>query len=110
MSDPVNHPGHYTQGKIEPIDVIEDWKLDYHVGSALKYIARHKHKGKPLEDLKKARWFLDRAIMRRVKDCPQEPTGYEQVTMAIGHEYDKKRWPERDASAMTGRELRESGE
>lgn len=62
MSDPVNHPRHYTKGRIEPIDVIEDWKLGFCDGNAVKYIARHRHKGTPVEDLKKARWYLDRLI------------------------------------------------
>lgn len=62
MSDTVNHPPHYNHGSIEPIDVIEDWKLGYHLGTVLKYISRHDHKGRPLEDLLKARWFLNRAI------------------------------------------------
>lgn len=62
MSDSVNHPNHYTQGKFEVIDVIEDWNLGFHDGNAVKYIARFRHKGKPLEDLKKARWYIDRLI------------------------------------------------
>lgn len=61
MTDRVNHPPHYNQGKIEPIDVIEDWKLGFHDGNALKYIARWRHKN-GVEDLRKARWYLDRPI------------------------------------------------
>lgn len=60
--DAINHPPHYTQGKIEPIDAIEDWKLGFHLGNTVKYIARAEHKGAPLQDLKKARWYLDRHI------------------------------------------------
>lgn len=60
--DLINHPPHYTRGSIEPIDVIEDWRLGFCDGNALKYIARAKHKGSELEDLKKARWYLDRLI------------------------------------------------
>ena len=60
--DNINHPPHYTKGKIEPIEVIEDWGLGYCDGGALKYIARYKHKGDPLSDLKKARWYIDRLI------------------------------------------------
>lgn len=60
--DLINHPPHYTHGTIEPIDVIEDWQLGYHLGAAVKYIARHKHKGTPLQDLKKASWYLNRLI------------------------------------------------
>lgn len=58
--DVVNHPPHYTHGKIECIDVIEDWKLGYHLGNALKYICRAKHKGAPKQDLDKAIWYLTR--------------------------------------------------
>lgn len=60
--DAVNHPPHYTHGKIEPIDAIEDWKLGFCLGNVVKYIARSYHKGNTLEDLKKARWYLDREI------------------------------------------------
>lgn len=62
MNDPVNRPVHYTFGKIEVIDAIEDWKLGFHEGNVVKYVARAKHKGRELEDLKKARWYLERAI------------------------------------------------
>jgi hypothetical protein len=62
--DPVNHPPHYTFGAIEVIEVIEDWRLGYHLGNAVKYIARAPHKGSELEDLKKAQWYLNRAITK----------------------------------------------
>ena len=60
----VNHPSHYNTGKIEVIDAIDDWKLDFNAGNVVKYVARHQHKTNPLEDLKKARWYLDRLIER----------------------------------------------
>ena len=60
--DKINHPKHYTYGKFEVIEVIEDWKLNYHLGNTLKYIGRASHKNNELEDLKKARWYLDRYI------------------------------------------------
>ena len=60
--DAVNHPSHYTRGKIEVIDFIEDQQLPYHLGNVIKYIARAGHKGDKLEDLQKARWYLDRYI------------------------------------------------
>lgn len=60
--DLVHSPKHYTTGKYEVIDVIEDWDLNFRLANAVKYIARHKHKGKPLEDLKKAQWYLQREI------------------------------------------------
>lgn len=60
--DIINHPSHYTRGKIEVIDFIEDQQLPYHLGNVIKYIARAGYKGDKLEDLKKARWYLDRYI------------------------------------------------
>lgn len=56
----MNHPNHYNQGKFEVIDVIADWKLDFCLGNAVKYIARagHKDKAKTAEDLEKAIWYL----------------------------------------------------
>lgn len=60
--DMINRPPHYNHGKIQPIDVIEDWKLDPHESFVVKYIARARHKGERIADLKKARWYLDRKI------------------------------------------------
>jgi len=57
----VDHPAHYNQGSIEIIDAIEDWKLNFHAGNVVKYVARYEHKN-GIEDLKKARWYLDRLI------------------------------------------------
>jgi hypothetical protein len=63
--DMVNNPAHYTQGKIETIDFIEDKKLDYHLGNVIKYITRAKHKGTEMQDLKKAQWYLNRYIKNK---------------------------------------------
>lgn len=60
----IGHPSHYNTGKIEVIDAIEDWKLNFSRGNAVKYIARAGHKGDELEDLKKAAWYIDREIKR----------------------------------------------
>jgi hypothetical protein len=62
MSDPVSHPPHYTKGKIEVYDFIRDQNLPYPLGNVVKYIARHEHKGTPVQDLSKARWYLDMYI------------------------------------------------
>lgn len=64
-ADPVNNPAHYKwlPNGTEVIDITENF--DFLVGNVLKYILRAEHKGKPLEDMKKARWYLDRAIARR---------------------------------------------
>lgn len=64
----VEHPSHYNVGKIEVIDAIEDWQLDFHLGNVVKYCARAKHKGRELEDLRKAQWYLSRAIELRSKN------------------------------------------
>ena len=66
MNDVVNHPSHYTDGKIEVIDFIEDKWLNFHRGNAVKYIARagKKDSAKEIEDLEKAVWYLQREIKR----------------------------------------------
>lgn len=63
-SDAVNSPSHYADGKIEVIDFIEDKKLGFCLGNAVKYIARagKKDPTKEVEDLKKARWYIERRI------------------------------------------------
>jgi len=63
-NDMVNHPPHYTSGGIETIDFIEAKQLGYHLGQVIKYVSRAGKKGDALEDLKKARWYLDREIGR----------------------------------------------
>lgn len=62
--DPVNRPAHYTDGKIEVIEFIEDKKLGFCLGNAVKYIARagKKDPTKEIEDLNKARWYIERRI------------------------------------------------
>ena len=64
MNDPVNHPSHYTDGKIEVIDYIEDKQMGYHLGNACKYISRagKKDPSKTIEDLRKAVWYINRYI------------------------------------------------
>ena len=61
-TDMVNHPPHYKAGGVETIDFIEAKGLGYHLGNVVKYITRADHKGNKLEDLKKAQWYLSRAI------------------------------------------------
>lgn len=63
LNSPVDHPAHYNQGKFEVIDVIDDWKLGFCLGNAVKYIARAGHKDKnPVEDLNKAIWYIQHEI------------------------------------------------
>lgn len=68
LDDPVNHPSHYTQYKgVEVIDLTE--QMNFNRGNAVKYICRAGFKApeKELEDLRKARWYLDREIDRVLK-------------------------------------------
>lgn len=65
----VDHPAHYggADNPYEAIKVIEAWELNFNLGNTVKYIARAEHKGATIEDLKKARWYLDREIANREK-------------------------------------------
>ena len=61
-ADMVNHPPHYKAGGIETIDFIEAKNLGYNLGNVVKYVSRADLKGNKLEDLQKAKWYLERAI------------------------------------------------
>lgn len=66
-SDEVNEPTHYNYGKFETIDVIVDTLGEYEAisychGNVLKYTMRMWHKGKPITDCKKARWYMNKMI------------------------------------------------
>jgi hypothetical protein len=63
--DPVNHPKHYTghPSGVECIQITEH--MNFCLGNAMKYIWRAGEKGDAIEDLKKARWYLDREIQLR---------------------------------------------
>lgn len=61
--DMVNSPPHYTAGGVETIDFIEAKKLNYNLGNAVKYITRADLKGNRVEDLKKAKWYIEREIL-----------------------------------------------
>lgn len=72
----VDHPTHYRKGSgFEAIDVIEAWNLGFNLGNALKYISRCGLKGDggvevEIEDLKKARWYVDRQIELLSRKAP----------------------------------------
>lgn len=75
MSDPVNHPKHYTShpSGVECITIVEH--MGFCIGNAIKYLWRADKKGPPIEDLKKARWYIDREIQRReaIEACGEDP-------------------------------------
>ena len=62
----VDHPSHYNVGGIEVIDAIDAWGLGFSLGNAVKYIARagHKDVNKYVEDLEKAKWYIQHEIDR----------------------------------------------
>ena len=64
MNDPVNHPKHYTThpSGVECIEITEH--MNFCVGNAIKYLWRSGLKGEQIEDLRKARWYIDREIAR----------------------------------------------
>lgn len=74
-TDIVNHPDHYTSGGVETIDFIEAKELNFNLGNVIKYVSRcglKKSRGmsneaKAIQDLEKAKWYLEREIARRKK-------------------------------------------
>jgi hypothetical protein len=75
MSEAVNHPPHYG-GDVphEPIKCITAWGLNFALGNAVKYIARAGKKGSALEDLQKAKWYLEWEISQRPATPGQDET------------------------------------
>ncbi len=72
----VNHPAHYggANNPHEPIKIIKHYKLNFALGCVIKYVLRAELKGTPLEDLKKALWYLQDEISEREKTLPREET------------------------------------
>lgn len=69
----VNHPGHYNKGGIEVLDIIEAFNLDFSLGNAVKYILRSQYKHESsVEDLQKARFYIERAIEREANNANKE--------------------------------------
>jgi|TARA_R100000951_G_scaffold23057_1_gene19152 hypothetical protein len=73
-NDEVNHPQHYTSGKIEALEIIEDVTRDlegleaFAMGSALKYLVRFNKKKDPIQDLEKAVFYINRIINLRLHE------------------------------------------
>jgi hypothetical protein len=69
----VDHPSHYNQySGVEAVDIAE--QMPFNLGNVIKYIFRCEHKGKKIEDLKKASWYLNREIARLTKNSTNEKT------------------------------------
>jgi len=73
MNDNVNHPKHYTNhpSGVEAIEITEHF--NFNKGNAIKYIWRSADKGKEVEDLRKARWYIDREIARILNNKDEPP-------------------------------------
>ena len=90
MTDMIN-PAHYRgDRKFEPIEVIEDWQLNYRLGNALKYVSRNGRKPgeDPREGLRKAIWYLEREIEALDKPSQYKPAEYEDVLEYYGQSID----------------------
>ena len=66
--DKIEHPPHYTKGKIEMSQFIRDQDFNWDAGNVIKYLYRYRYKGTPLDDLKKAQWYLKQLIEKEKKD------------------------------------------
>ena len=73
MNDPVNHPKHYTNhpSGVECIEITEH--MNFCIGNAVKYLWRAGLKGEQVEDLRKARWYIDREIARILNNEDEPP-------------------------------------
>ena len=98
--DSINNPSHYAEGRqFEPIDVIEDWELNFRLANTVKYISRAGRKQDILEDLRKARWYLDREIQHLEAGkignyVPDEEGIYDDVLTYYGQTVDEQEaWP-----------------
>lgn len=68
--DPINHPKHYNSHP-SGVEVFEITRHHcFSIGNALKYILRHQHKGEPVQDLKKAIWYLEKKIQEYEGESP----------------------------------------
>ena len=70
----IDHPSHYNTGDIETIDYLESIGVaeDFCVGNVIKYLSRYKHKGKVLEDVKKAQWYVNR-LVKLLEEQSEQP-------------------------------------
>lgn len=79
-NDMVNSPEHYTFGGIETLDFIIAKELDFCEANVIKYVSRAKHKGNELQDLKKAQFYLNKAISQ----LEDKPESYKQLKLEEG--------------------------
>ena len=73
MKETINHPDHYKGNRFEAIDIIEDYELNFNLGSTLKYVLRAGKKNDVIEDLQKAEWFIKRELDKLITQRLNEP-------------------------------------
>jgi hypothetical protein len=89
MTEKIDHPSHYggRDNPYEAIKVIEAWCLGFHLGNSVKYISRagKKNESSEIEDLKKARWYLDRRIEQLAAENSEmlQETDYTPIEMVV---------------------------
>lgn len=107
MHDNVTSPKHYTSNKsgVECIDVIEH--LPFNVGAAIKYLWRLEDKGNPIQDMRKALWFTDREIRRRLELPARRRLIY--LACAYSHQYPGIRQARYEQVSYVAAKLRKNG-
>ena len=68
MSEMINHPKHYAGNKFEVIDIIEDYNLGFNLGNTVKYVLRAGKKDDIIQELNKAKWYIEREIQKINKE------------------------------------------
>jgi len=89
MSDEINQPQHYTQW-IECADFIESQNMGFFDGNAVKYITRYRHKGTPVKDLQKAKWYIERLIKQESKGAEEFSPGIVRCSKCLGVQFLKQ--------------------
>lgn len=82
--DSINKRSHYNQSKFEVIEILDDHSLDFYRGNIVKYLLRAPFTGNPLEQLKKAQYYLNRLV--RLTSLNQGPFGLQMVNEMMGEE------------------------
>jgi hypothetical protein len=102
VTDNVNSPAHYKVGGIETIDFIEAKKLNYNLGNVVKYITRANHKANRLEDLQKAKWYLEREIAGGTQLTPVKQIA-QQLSLPIPQAHKPQRYGHNTLLALSRR-------
>ena len=85
--DPINKPKHYNQGGIEVFDFIKSNNFNYAQGNVVKYVSRYRHKGTPIQDLMKAKWYLTKLIEETAAVIQQQ----QKQQQKTDHKQDQKK-------------------